>query len=239
MLYLVSDIHGNKQDFMNLLKKIRFNRENDRLIIMGDVVDRGPDGIELLYYIKSYLEDKSMELLMGNHELFLIMYLKGELSENKWSNFGGKETLNVVKTMSIDEKDKLLKFLEALPYYTEISSSFLGDTVVTHTGIDCDNYVINKNGQIDVIRSIDKAVERNKYNFMIGIDLHQIPESDKKKFNKFIIVGHFPCFRLNENNSNKFYRTPYYMDIDAGSGHRDQGGVLGCYCVTTDEEIYV
>lgn len=42
-----------------------------------------------------------------------------------------------------------------------------------------------------------------------------------------------------DSMSNKFYRTDYYMDIDAGAGHMEQGGTLGCYCVTTDDEIYL
>ena len=67
----------------------------------------------------------------------------------------------------------------------------------------------------------------------------QIPEAEKKKLDTYMIVGHVPVFRLNETMANTFYRTRYYMDIDSGSGFREQGGVLGCYCVTTDEEIYM
>ena len=74
---------------------------------------------------------------------------------------------------------------------------------------------------------------------MVGMDLHQVPKKDKDKFDQYLIVGHVHCFRLNKDMSNKFYRTDYYMDIDAGAGHMEQGGTLGCYCVTTDDEIYL
>ena len=83
------------------------------------------------------------------------------------------------------------------------------------------------------------SFENNIYSYMVGMDLHQVPKKDKERFDQFIIVGHVPCFRLNKDMSNKFYRTDYYMDIDAGAGHMEQGGTLGCYCVTTDEEIYL
>lgn len=239
MLYLISDIHGNKIDFIKLLKKINFDREKDKMIILGDIVDRGPDGIELINYIKSYIEDNSMILLMGNHELFLMMYLKGELSEKSWISYGGEKTYNKVNIMSAKDKAELLEFIESLPYYLIINSHYFGDTVVTHTGVDCDNYIYTKSGLIDVAKSIERAVERNRYNFMVGKDIHYIPRSDKEKFDKYLIVGHEPCYRLNQDKCNSFYRTPYYMDIDAGSGHKEQGGVLGCYCVTTDEEIYI
>lgn len=57
MLYLISDIHGELHDFKKLLKKIMFDREKDNLIIMGDIFDRGPDGIRLLEFITPFLLD--------------------------------------------------------------------------------------------------------------------------------------------------------------------------------------
>lgn len=239
MQYLISDIHGNLHDFRQLLNKIAFDKEKDNLIIMGDILDRGPDGIKLLEFIKPYLLEKSMELLLGNHELFAIMYIKGILDERTWTIFGGGDTVKEINRMSIAKQEELLAFLKELPYYAEISSKFLGDIVVTHTGIDCDNYVMNIDGTINIKKSIEKAIRNNLYNFMVGTDLHQIPVADKKKFDNYLIVGHVPCYRLNKDMSNKFYRTKYYMDIDAGAGHKEQGGVLGCYCVTTDEETYL
>ena len=111
--------------------------------------------------------------------------------------------------------------------------------IVTHTGVDCENYEHNQDKTINVKKSIEKAIQNNRYNYMIGMDLHQIPASDKRKFDKYLIVGHVPVCRLNYDMSYKFYRTDFYMDIDSGSGNKDQGGMLGCYCVTTDEEIYI
>lgn len=237
MLYLISDIHGQLNDFRKLLNKISFDVEKDKMIIMGDIIDRGRDGIRLLELIKPYIENGSMELLMGNHEMFAIMYLKGELSERKWMAFGGGDTLRDIKKMYAEEREELLAFLENLPFYAEINSRYFGDTIVTHTGIDCDNYIFNDDGTINVKKSIEEGVGNNLYNFMVGMDLHQIPGSDREKFDKYLIVGHVPVSRLNDDMSNKFYRTKHYMDIDAGAGHKEQGGVLACYCVTTEEVI--
>ena len=57
------------------------------------------------------------------------------------------------------EKKNLLSFLEHLPIYSEISSRYLGNVIVTHTGIDCNNYVMNADGTINVKSSIKKAFE--------------------------------------------------------------------------------
>ena len=110
ILYLISDIHGNYSDFQQILKKIAFDKEKDNLIIMGDVIDRGPDGIKLIEYIKPFLENNSIELLLGNHELFAIYYLKGLLDERTWIAFGGEDTVKEVKQMSALEKNRLLSF---------------------------------------------------------------------------------------------------------------------------------
>ncbi len=47
MIYIMSDIHGNSKAFCSVLEQIHLT-ENDTLYILGDVIDRHPDGIEIL-----------------------------------------------------------------------------------------------------------------------------------------------------------------------------------------------
>lgn len=238
MKYLISDIHGELKFFNKLLNKIHFSPDKDEMIIMGDILDRGRYGIECLDFIKPYLKDKSMTLLLGNHEMFAYMYLEGELDENTWIAFGGEHTLNAIKKMDAENNRQLCNFLKDLPYYVETDTEKYGRVLVTHTGIDADNLIFNDNGTINVKESIDKAMEVNRYNFMISRDIHVIPEGQKKLLDRFVFVGHVPAFYLNERvNLNKFYTCPYYYDLDCGAAHK--GCTLGCYCIDTDEEIYV
>ena len=239
MLYLISDIHGDMIGFRKLLKKIAFDKEKDNMIIAGDIVDRGPDGIKLLEFIRPYIEDGSMELLLGNHELFAIMYLQGKLDARTWISFGGEATVSAVNEMDANEQERLLSFLKGLPYYAEINSKYFGNVVITHTGIDADNFVFNTDKTINVKKSIEKAMENNCYMYLVGMDLHFLSAQEKRRLDAYLIVGHVPCCRLNEDMSYKFYRTRYYMDIDSGAGHKDKGGIMGCYCVDNDAEIYV
>ena len=61
--YACSDLHGR----FDLFKSIQdFLQPNDKLYIIGDVFDRGPDGWEIYKAIK---EDPRIILLMGNHEM--------------------------------------------------------------------------------------------------------------------------------------------------------------------------
>ena len=64
MTYCVSDIHGEAARFTELLDKINFS-DSDTLYVLGDVIDRGAHGVEILRRIK---DTPNMQMLMGNHE---------------------------------------------------------------------------------------------------------------------------------------------------------------------------
>lgn len=239
MKYIISDIHGDLVLFKKMLRKINFNFDYDELIINGDIFDRNPYGIQVYQFIKPFVEAGTMQMILGNHELFALRYMQGSLSEKKWISFGGEDTLKAIKELSEEERIELLTFLLELPLYTEIDTPKFGRTVITHTGISAAIYVYNEDGTINVTRSIDKAAEKNLMEYLISIDIHYVPHQIRKSFDRFLVVGHVCTFGLNEDASNRIYRTSQYINLDCGAGHRDLGGILGCYCVDTDEEFYV
>lgn len=102
--YICADIHGDLAGYKELLNLIDFD-DTDRMIIAGDVLDRGKYGIELLELV---LSQSNVSLLLGNHEMFAIMYLSGELSQDDWIRFGGQDTLSEILKMNPTQKDKLL-----------------------------------------------------------------------------------------------------------------------------------
>ena len=72
MHYVMSDIHGNKEAFDTMLSLIDLKPE-DHLYILGDVIDRGAHGIELLQQIRAM---QNCTLLLGNHEYMMINALR-------------------------------------------------------------------------------------------------------------------------------------------------------------------
>ena len=64
MTYTISDLHGRYDLYAALLKKIRFCEE-DTLYILGDSIDRGPDGIKILFDTAAR---RNVVHLLGNHE---------------------------------------------------------------------------------------------------------------------------------------------------------------------------
>lgn len=68
MTYAVSDIHGCYDKYIDLLRKISFG-PHDTLYVLGDVIDRGPDGFKILL---DMAQRSNMINLLGNHEAMAI-----------------------------------------------------------------------------------------------------------------------------------------------------------------------
>ncbi len=64
-IYVMSDIHGCYSAFMKMLEKIDFS-DDDKLIIAGDIIDRGGENFEMLEWLEN--KPPNIEVLMGNHE---------------------------------------------------------------------------------------------------------------------------------------------------------------------------
>ena len=73
MIYLISDVHGRYEEFVRLLRKVRF-RKTDQLYVLGDVIDRGENNLKMLDFCRL---EENVTLLKGNHELFMQRYLEG------------------------------------------------------------------------------------------------------------------------------------------------------------------
>ena len=233
----MSDIHGDLKAFKRLLDKINMDLDNDVLYLAGDVIDRGKEGLKVLKYLEPWLKKQTVKIIKGNHETFCQYYLEKKLSAERWSLFGGEYTLREVNQLTQEEKNRLLEFLRNLPYYIEEYSSHLNRCIITHSGVSCDWLVYNNKDKIDVVESIKLGIEMvGEYSFLIQDDIHDLSKGQMERFDSFIICGHKPTFRL--QNERTVLHTPYYMDIDCGAGYRNQGGMLACYCIDTDKIFY-
>ncbi|MCA9508018.1 MAG: symmetrical bis(5'-nucleosyl)-tetraphosphatase [Myxococcales bacterium] len=73
--YVIGDVQGCLRSLQCLLKKIQFDPSKDRTIFLGDLINRGPNSLETLRFV--YENRSSMEMVLGNHEIFaLALYLK-------------------------------------------------------------------------------------------------------------------------------------------------------------------
>ncbi len=118
-LLAIGDIHGCMDPFRELVeKKIRI-RKSDRIVLLGDYIDRGYQSREVVDYIID-LQNQGFDIipLMGNHESMLIDSLGSEQSMYNWSMNGGSETLfSFGIKSSIELEFKYLQFFENLLFY--------------------------------------------------------------------------------------------------------------------------
>jgi len=100
-IYAIGDVHGRYDLLRELLRSIeQFNRglpspEKLHVVLLGDVVDRGPGSAEILRFLTDWVANaEGQVLLQGNHEELMLKVHGGErrLLRN-WLELGGRETL--------------------------------------------------------------------------------------------------------------------------------------------------
>ncbi len=72
--YVIGDIQGSYNEFRRLLDLINFNSK-DKLWLVGDIVNRGPDSLLLLRFLRTISD--AVVAVLGNHDLHLLMVAEG------------------------------------------------------------------------------------------------------------------------------------------------------------------
>jgi bis(5'-nucleosyl)-tetraphosphatase (symmetrical) len=118
--YAVGDIQGCGIEFRQLLEQIDFNPATDKLWLVGDLVNRGPDSLGVLRLVKS-LGDRAITVL-GNHDLHLLAVAEGVAELHR------SDTLNEI--LEAPDREELLGWLkmQRLLYVED-------DWVLVHAGL--------------------------------------------------------------------------------------------------------
>lgn len=116
--YVMSDIHGLWDKFQKMMDLLDL-KESDTIYFLGDVIDRGEDGIKILEYI---LNDPRFILLMGNHEYMMYQALeegKGKLEINmeyiQWMLNGAQPTIDAFLKLDEQRQKELFHIIKNLP----------------------------------------------------------------------------------------------------------------------------
>lgn len=104
--YAVGDIQGCFDSLRRLLDLCRFDPAADRLWLVGDLVNRGPQSLETLRFVKG-LGDAALTVL-GNHDLYLLM-----VAENGARKRGKDDTIQPI--LDAPDRDELLDWLRRRP----------------------------------------------------------------------------------------------------------------------------
>ena len=117
--YAIGDIQGNYNEFRKLLDLINFNSK-DKLWLVGDIVNRGPDSLHLLRFLRTI--NDAVVTVLGNHDLHLLMVSEG------LTQIQPDDTLQDI--LNAPDRDELLYWLrhQRLLYVS-------GDYVMVHAGL--------------------------------------------------------------------------------------------------------
>lgn len=120
-IYAIGDVQGCYEPLQRLLKKINFRPKKDQLWFVGDLVNRGPQSLETLRFIKSL--GKSAITVLGNHDLHLIAMA---------TNSTTKEHQSLRPILEAPDCDELIDWLRHRPLLHYDKKL---DTALVHAGI--------------------------------------------------------------------------------------------------------
>ncbi|MCG6863613.1 MAG: symmetrical bis(5'-nucleosyl)-tetraphosphatase [Chromatiaceae bacterium] len=99
--YAIGDVQGCYEKLLRLLDSLRFDRARDHLWFVGDLVNRGPDSLATLRFVRD-LGDRAITVL-GNHDLHLLALAAGNARQAKRSNLEA--------VLQASDRDELLDWL--------------------------------------------------------------------------------------------------------------------------------
>lgn len=108
--YAVGDIQGCLDPLLQLLDRVAFNPEHDRLIAVGDLVNRGPKSLETLRFC--YGLGDSFKMVLGNHDLHLLAIAQGTREPNPKDSFS--------EILDAPDRQELLHWLQQQPLLLQI-----------------------------------------------------------------------------------------------------------------------
>ncbi len=223
--YVMGDIHGEADRFHAMLEKICFSEE-DTLILLGDVIDRGPDGIVLLLEI---MEMPNVIMLLGNHEYMMLQYLSPDATGTeirRWNRNGNAPTLAAYLKQKAKVQQKIIAYLRSLPTHLDIEvgdmrfymvHGFPGDNVHdevwTRPTMESENPIPDRRlviGHTKVLSMIQPEDKRIAY----AIELE------------------------NSGEHLKILHTPGFINLDCGSGFDMPIKALACMRLEDLSEFY-
>ncbi len=215
----ISDIHGNYDKLVELLDKVEYDCKRDKLILLGDYVDRGKQSMKTLFFVEQLVKDGAVALLGNHDDMFLELIKTNSIDNALYNNYyytlGSFPTILDYKQLPIDKKKQVENILSnLLPFYE------IDDYMFVHAGVNAKIDLLENNVQ-DVIWIRDEFYYNKAYD------------------GKTIIFGHTPTCNLNEDNLCKIWYDEVYNDkigIDCACAY---GGRLACLDLTNKIEYYV
>ena len=218
MRYVMSDLHGMYDKFIEMLELINFSEE-DELYILGDIFDRGEGSINILEYIWS---SKNIFLIKGNHEEMFEKCYEDMSNLHLWLSNGGGNTYFSLIEKGQDFMDKTYRYIKKLPLILNID-----EYILAHAGL----YIPDNCEDLSIEEIIDLQTEE----YLLWD--RELANNDKYIKGYTIILGHTPTISL--NNEAKIITKKGKILIDCGAVFEARQGKLSCLCLDNKKEYYI
>lgn len=232
MIYVIGDIHGDKEKYDAMLEKLS-PTDNDTVFVLGDIINVSDKGIEILqdmmyrpnvYPVSGeheYMAKKIFPLISGYSSIEEASEkLSGEDKElfEKWLTM--KSTKTTEDFLSLDEegKESIIDYLSEFEPYEEITAGGK-DFVLCHSGID----------------GFEEDKDLSEYDeeafVYADTDYNRIYFPDK-----YLVTGHTPTALIDRSLTGKVYSKKRHLAIDCGCGY---GGRLAAVCLDKLKVYYI
>ena len=213
----LSDIHSMADLLKKMLDVIRPDAE-DRIYILGDMIDRGPDPAGVLDLV---MNCPNITALRGNHEDGFAEWYEAPDRDRYPYYYNTYEVLCTDKRLR-KKIPEYVDFMKKLPLYAKVK-----------TGGEC---WLLAHASTEEILHIWKRKERLLWDTSMIDRQRGIP-------GYVSVVGHVPTFLIRGTRSEPatIWHSPdgCLIDVDCGAVFSEAGGRLGCLCLETGEEYYV
>ena len=207
MIYVMSDIHGQKRRFDSVMRQIGLRAE-DTLYVLGDVIDRNPDGIGILRRIMAM---PNANMLLGNHELMMMNALyyppptdedcPGSYYERKqalWYRNGGQVTHDHLKRIKKTVRQEIFEYLDKLPLNVELT-------------VNGRQYLLTHAAPVDLYESYDWKYKSAR-DFAVWMRFEKFPVLEGRT----VIFGHTPTHHFQSDDPMAVWDAPGWIGIDCG-----------------------
>lgn len=214
MIVAVGDIHGRNDLLQALLAEIRQKVAGPyTLLFLGDLSDRGPDSFLVVAAVKALVEARQAICLKGNHEDFMMDYLRNPWKDHAWlyPNNGGLATIkSYTETMRMygrgNFEDAIRRsghydWIKNLPYFYETE-----DLWFSHAPVPKRQWRRFDDPRVDV-----EALTWTFHGNVGG----QTEESFAQDHGKLAVCGHIHAL-MEGNLKPRVYRHIVYLDTGAG-----------------------
>ena len=127
--FVIGDVHGCICELQELMEKLSPSTQ-DRLIFIGDLIDRGPDSLAVVRTVVQWSKQLKVQLILGNHEEKFLRYM-----QHIRTGSGREKEMQGIKefpTLLDGLGDEELRFLEAAYYTLHLPES---NTLLVHGGL--------------------------------------------------------------------------------------------------------